>query len=137
VCTTKNHDIRPAHSVIVSQPERYSRLISCEFRFSSDVGFFYEDIRAAFLDGSTIHAGQPDPGSIHGDERQRNDCYLSEVLEFCKAHWSEIVRKPPFWYEQAVEICDKSTRSVFPSIADEDLENKIRLLKTWRNDLDR
>lgn len=120
-------------SVVFSQPEHYSRLLNCEFRLSSEVGFLYEDIRAAFLACSADNAPPPILRTMNSSEMQRNDDYVSEVIEFCRANWSEIIRVPPLWYERAIEISDTKIRKIFPAIADEDLKNKIRLLNIWRS----
>jgi hypothetical protein len=126
--------IRTLHvSIIFSQPERYSSLLNCEFWFSVDVGFFYEDICAAFLSCATINTIRELPEPRDADEMERNDGYLVGVINFCKAHWAEIIEVPPHWYEKAVDISDKNTRSNFPDIADEDRRNKIGLLNFWRN----
>lgn len=122
-------------SVVFSQPEHYSRLLNCEFRLSSEVGFLYEDIRAAFLACSAGNAPPSILRAMNSCEMQRNDDYVSEVIEFCRANWSEIIRVPPLWYERATEISDKKIRGIFPAIADEDLKSKIRLLNIWRNNV--
>ena len=123
----------PQVSIIVSQPERYSRLIVCEFRFSPDVGFFYEDVCAALSICSAINANCSSADLDQGNEIEKNDRQLINVIEFCKANWAEIIRVPPLWYEKAVEISYEKIRKNFPVIADEDLKNKIRLLNIWRN----
>jgi hypothetical protein len=126
--------IRTLHlSIIFSQPEQFSRLINCEFWFSPDVCFLYEDIREALLKCSNADVERPSRELQIGNEIDRNDEYISDVAKFSKAHWAEIVEVPPRWYEKAVEISDRSLRTHFPQIADEDLRNKIRLLEFWRN----
>lgn len=123
-------------SVIFSQPEHYSRLLNCEFRLSSEVGFLYEDVRAAFSACSASNA-HPTPivRTMNLSEIQRNDEYVGEVIEFCRANWSGIMMVPPVWYEMAMEISDKKIRKIFPAIADEALKSKISLLDIWRNNV--
>lgn len=120
-------------SIIFAQSERYSQLVNCEVMFSSDVSFFYEEILAAFSVGADSNAGRSAPEIEYAEEIKRNDEYVLEVIEFCRAHWGEIIKIPPYWYEKAVEISYRSIRSNFPAIADEDRRNKIRLLNTWRD----
>jgi hypothetical protein len=120
-------------SVIFFQPEQYSRLVNCEFKFSPDVSFFYEDILEAFAAISVSNAAHLAHGSeSNADEMKRNDSYVLHVIDFCEEHWAEIIKVPPIWYEKAVEISDKSIRAIFPAIADEDFKKKIRLLEIWR-----
>lgn len=126
--------IRTLHiSIVFSQSERFSRLINCEFWFSPDVCFLYEDIREAFLKFSNTNAELTSGEKQIKDEMSRNDLYVVSVVSFSKAHWAEIVKVPPCWYETAVAISDKSLRAYFPDIADEDRRKKIRLLELWRN----
>lgn len=126
--------IRTLHlSIIFSQSEQFSRLINCEFWFSSDVCFLYEDIREALQKCSNADVERLSKENQAEDEVCRNDAYIADVAAFSKAHWAEIVEVPPRWYENAVEISDRSLRTYFPHIADEDRRNKIRLLDFWRN----
>lgn len=123
-------------SIVFLQPERYSRLIGCQFWFSSDVGFFYEDIRAALSGRSATNFAYELPDSDHANPLRRNDDYVKEVLEFSRAHWREMIKKPPAWYDKAVQIADEKIRARFPAIADEDLQNKLRLLALWQTSPD-
>jgi hypothetical protein len=136
VCASLKVTICAGHvSIVFAQPERYSRLVNCEIRFSPNVGFFYEEICAALFSCSDIDATCHLAEVHYSDEMERNDDYVLNVINFCVTYWSEIVKTPPFWYEKAVEISDKNTRPIFPDIADENLGNKKRLLNVWRSQL--
>jgi len=124
--------VTPAISIVLSQPERYSRLMMCQFRYSSEVGFLYEDVCQAFSVCFGINAVFLSPGLGAKSEIEQNEKYVVAVLEFCKANWAEITRLPPLWYAMAVEISDRKVRPHFPAIADEDLRNKMQLLNDWR-----
>lgn len=120
-------------SIVFSQSEQFSHLINCEFWFSANVCFLYEDICEVILNSAGTNTNSQSGKVQPSDEMQRNDSYIVNVVRFSKAHWEEIVEVPPRWYEKAVEVTDKKMRPIFPHVADEDLKHKSNLLKAWRN----
>jgi hypothetical protein len=132
-CIPYKVTVRTSHvSIVFLQPEKWSRLLNCQFWLSHAVGFLYEDICAAFTTGQIFDSPPASAMLNDAEVMKRNERYVAEVLEFCQASWKDLIEVPPCWYEKAVEISDRSIRSHCPEIADEDLRNKTRLLTLWR-----
>lgn len=121
----------PVLEINFFQPDRYDHLLACVFDFGNDVGFYFEDVFLA-VECQGIALVTCSSNNISAVKiTQRNDQYVKYVLEFCDRNIAQFIHLPPPWFQRAVEISDAVTRKNFPNLADEDLEKKRRLLKSW------
>lgn len=133
-CSDAEVVIVTAHlSISFLQPERYSRLVTCEFKFSPEVGFLFVEILKAFAADDNSVSPPNFLTSTDKQELQANTYFVSQVASFCRKHWVELTTFPPYWYEKAVRISYEGAVADFPELADEDFRNKMDLLDVWKN----
>ncbi|MCL7714448.1 hypothetical protein [Stenotrophomonas mori] len=118
--------------ISISQNERYEKYISCTLDFEDGCSFQFETIRAAICGegvrrlGGGLPIGKGDQVTL-----QWNSKYAKEIIYFLTKNIDSLAGFPPSWFIGACEIERDFVGSMFPDVAEKELQRKMLIWNKW------